>query len=519
MEPRHPYAPDGQPGLEVVHHPELEVAVQERLPYGQSLPEVRADEYLREGKEAATPVYSDYPEHYPLPASYPPHTPPIELAATEQASRKKRLWLVIGAVIALVVILAAVLGGVLGSRAAKSSGESGASQTGGSSGGSNQNPSSTGNTTDTSSNSTTQLQSIRQGSGLSVTGWRNPSGGVETYLFYQDPENGIRYSRCDTTRRTSSNNSACWESPVSIHSFADAGTRLASSTILWGDKYNPQTQLFYTGFKTRMLGLNLNPQLQPNISEDSVNRLEVFTGPSASLAAYWPWTVYQDSTGVLYHVRNLLGGNFEPSASSWDKNRINVTAVTSSRLTMVPTSTNFSLIAVKAGYAVFYQNIDSKLAVSITDLNHPQVPRGFTQPWPVDLPEIVLPKQAPLAAFSVARPNDQLQRVDSYVLYLNGEGGISVLYTALSSDSEIGVEYVEWKMAQPEVLKGVDRDTDIACLNMATSFWDAAEADVLLEGASPETARCFFQRGGRVVEVRLDTEKADWVVAGEVPMP
>ncbi|KAK4120276.1 hypothetical protein N657DRAFT_625561 [Parathielavia appendiculata] len=518
MEPRGDAHNGGeQPGLEVASHGGLEVAAQERCGYGQSLPEVRPGEYLEAGKEVTTP-YSDYPEHSPFsgPPPYPPHGPPAEPAGA-QATRKKRLWLVIGGVIAVVVVLAAVLGGVLGSRAANSSA---ASQTGADSGDSAQNPSTAGNTTDrTSGSNSTGTQLIRQGSGLSVTGWRKPDGGVETYLFYQDSANGLRYSRCDTSRRSTGNESACWEPPISFNSVAQMGTRLAASTIIWGDKYRPQTQLFYTDFHTRLLGININAQLQPNVSDDSVNKVDVSTGPNSSLAAYWPWTIYQDPTGELYHVRNLLGGNYEPSVFFWDNNETNTTtALNASRLAVVPTSTNFSLIAVKAGYAVFYQDAASnKLAVAITDLASPEVPEGFAQPWPVALPDIVIPARSPIAAFSVARPGDRLQRVDTYVLYLDANGDIAVLYTAPSSSSSS--EMAAWMTAQPAALKGADRDTDIACLNMPTSFWDAAGADVLLEEASAETARCFFQRGGKVVEVRLDSrETGEWVVVGEVPM-
>jgi hypothetical protein len=31
--------------------------------------------------------------------------------------------------------------------------------------------------------------------------------------------------------------------------------------------------------------------------------------------------------------------------------------------------------------------------------------------------------------------------------------------------------------------------------------------------------RCFFQRGGRLVEVRLDGGKGEWIAVGDVPIP
>jgi hypothetical protein len=244
MDPRFSHGPHGQPGLEVVDQDQhgLQLASQEYL--GHSLPEVRADEYVHGGKESIinkypAPQYSEYPEHYYSPAPPPePGLEPAELGAGSTV-RRKRLWLIIGGVIALVVILGAVLGGVLGSRAAKSSAAASSSassspDTGGNGG---QNPSSSTTTASTPSSTATGPQSIRQGSGLSITGWRKPDGSAETYLFYQDPQDGLRFSRCETSRRSPGNDSTCWASPVGFNSYARSGTPLAASTVLWGDKY------------------------------------------------------------------------------------------------------------------------------------------------------------------------------------------------------------------------------------------------------------------------------------------
>ncbi|KAL2166164.1 hypothetical protein VTG60DRAFT_3170 [Thermothelomyces hinnuleus] len=293
-----------QPGLEVVQHADLEVFTPKSLTSDQSLLQVRPDEYHRDAKEPTSTLYAHtpYSEHSPLPAPYP-----------EKGKPRKRLWWrIVGAVVAVLVILAAVLGGVLGSRAVRaSSGDSSsASGTGGDSGGGGSAGSDgeASSTVETPSDTAQPPQFIRQGSGLSVTGWRMPDGNVEMYLFYQDPQNGLRYSRCDTSRRTPGNDSACWGAPVSFNSSARAGTRLAASTALWGDEYQPQIELFYVGGKTRLLGVGFNEQSTPSTIESSVDEKKVFTGLNSSLAAYWPWTVYQDSKGLLYHVRNLLDG-------------------------------------------------------------------------------------------------------------------------------------------------------------------------------------------------------------------
>ncbi|KAK4154923.1 hypothetical protein C8A00DRAFT_32281 [Chaetomidium leptoderma] len=515
MDPRSGYHSGGQPGLEVVNQPDLEVAGQEHLRYGQPLPEARGGESMYSGMETTLPKYSGHPGHYVSAASDPSYAPlpPGELESPQKGGRKRLLWIV-GAAIAVVVILAAVLGGVLGSRAANSSSgdEAAPSQTGGGGSGGGSGNSGQNQPGDTASNTTTPPQLIRPGSGLSVTGWRKPDGDVEAYLFYQDPQDGLRYSKCDTGRRTSTNDSACWESPVSFNSFANAGTHLTATTLLYGDEYQPQIQLFYAGYKTRLLGININEGEKPSVREDTVNHLNIYTILDSSMTAYWPWTIYQDSTGALHHVRNQLDGRFGPQEEKWDNNKLNTTALTASRLAIVPMVPDFSRIAVKGGYAVFYQDSDEKLAVAVTDLDSPELAKDYVLSWPTTtLPSITLPKRAPIAAFSVARPSDLLKTVDTFVLYLDANADINVLYADGYS--------TKWKTAQPDALKGADADTDITCLTMATSNYNAAKTTVPLEPPSSDV-RCFFQRGGQVIEVKLqDAKTAKWVVVGSVPIP
>lgn len=99
------------------------------------------------------------------------------------------------------------------------------------------------------------------------------------------------------------------------------------------------------------------------------------------------------------------------------------------------------------------------------------------------------------------------------MLYLDAEANINMLYTDSSSVSANSP--AQWETAQPEVLRGVDRDTDIACLTLAISDRNAAGNPVPLEPVSAEN-RCYFQRAGQVVEVRLDGQ--EWVEVGSVPI-
>ena len=85
-----------------------------------------------------------------------------------------------------------------------------------------------------------------------------------------------------------------------------------------------------------------------------------------------------------------------------------------------------------------------------------------------------------------------------------------MLYTDLSSGSPV------WKTTQPQALKGIDKDSNIACLTFSTTLASSIGSPILLEAASEEM-KCFFQREGKIVEAKLVGE--DWVVTGNVPIP
>ncbi|KXH61171.1 hypothetical protein CNYM01_05628 [Colletotrichum nymphaeae SA-01] len=286
---------------------------------------------------------------------------------------RRRLWLTAGGVTLLIVILSVVLAGVFGSRAAKTSS---ADQTGAS-------PSPSPSPIATS-------QTIRQGSSLSVTGWRKSSG-VEIFLFYQDVNNYVRCSRYEEVPTSSTLGNTSWHAPVRYNSFATSKSRLAGTTIQFGTGAVPQVEMFYTNDDNRLLGLSINNAISSGYEEDSI-------------------TVPTISKGVSF------------------------------------------------------------------------------------------------AAFSIARESDALQRVNIYILFIDASSDINVLRNSASG----------WQLTQPAALKAVDSDSDIACLTMATTYFDSNGSQVLLGQALSET-RCYFQRGGLVREAMLSGD--DWVDLGSVPIP
>ncbi|KAJ0311021.1 hypothetical protein COL516b_001723 [Colletotrichum fioriniae] len=328
------------------------------------------------------------------------------------------------------------------------------------------------------------------------------SGLQVSYHSYYDSGKEAVSDHNDTDKIHTSDNSS-WQTPDKFNSSADVSARLGATIIQYDASYQPQTEVFYTNDDGRVLGVSINDALSPNYEEDSIKNMVLNSRVNSSVAAYWPWVMYQESSGGIVEVRNRLRTEFSPAAE-WDKKRLNVSADSDSRLALVPLSTNFSKIAVQGGYGIFYQ-VNGALVALIPDLGSDELATDYADSWPTAVTN--MPGGAPFAAFSVARSSDTLQRVFTYVLYLDNDANISVIYNDASS----------WKTAQPASLKGVDADTDITCLTMATTHRDSFTQEVVL-GAQSFDPRCYFQREGLVREVILSTNN-DWVDNGNVPIP
>lgn len=128
----------------------------------------------------------------------------------------------------------------------------------------------------------------------------------------------------------------------------------------------------------------MNDQYSPEYGEDSIKDKQLRSGDNSSVAAYWPWAIYQGSDGVLVEVRNLLGGAFAPAAQ-WDAKKLGVKAAGASELALVPLSANFSKIAIQGGYGIFYQAEDDKLVALIPDLGSEELATDYATSWPTGM--------------------------------------------------------------------------------------------------------------------------------------
>lgn len=163
----------------------------------------------------------------------PQHTPTsgTSLAAELENTDKTRIsshrkkWLIWGGVAAvLCVILVAVLVGVFVAKASDKQSKTAAMGT-------------TSPTTanSTSSNSSTSsivaLNQIRQGSDMTVAGWRTDDG-IQIFLYYQDINGTLRYSEYDSGRGSFTTNNSYWEDSETLMTVAE-NTSVAAGMIVW----------------------------------------------------------------------------------------------------------------------------------------------------------------------------------------------------------------------------------------------------------------------------------------------
>ena len=123
-------------------------------------------------------------------------------------------------------------------------------------------------------------------------------------------------------------------------------------------------------------------------------------------------------------------------------------------------------------------------------------------------PDIRLRLGASFSALAVARSNkDSKNLVNTFIVYQDDDSDIKQVWTE---------DGLAWHKSSPNALKGADNGTDIACLTLST--WDGSK---IVEPAKILTAnymaRCYFQRGGAVVEARL--RGTDWFEHSILPIP
>ncbi|KHE81759.1 hypothetical protein GE21DRAFT_1289214 [Neurospora crassa] len=347
---------------------------------------------------------------------------------------------------------------------------------------------------------------IRSGSPFALASWRNDKGNVALYLFYQDKSNDVYYIKHD---------GATWGKPVNIITGLRTNTRLTATVILngFGNPERPHVILTYIGASSTILGMAINENNNPAVSDDpNIKKMSLRAMANSSTASYYPVTVYQDPSGELGQARIFM--------LQWLNRMTGIMALPGTSLAMVPISTRWANYSTSGGYGLIYQKPDGRMAAAVPNLG-PDARTVAVSPWfntSIFPSDITPPNGAPIAAWITSRPSSPSHLPNTYILYLDSDSNIHMVYTSFSGP---GDGSPSWKTSEPEALKGLDQNTDVGCVLMASIDKDQDGNEIPIEEDSEEVNRCFFQKGGKLVEARMSESAGtgEWKIVGEVPLP
>lgn len=264
------------------------------------------------------------------------------------ASRRK-LFILIGALVAIAVIVGAVVGGVLGSKA--SAGSKSAQTTG--------SPQSSESTSAPSPSSSASAQvnttAVRPNTRLSVTGRRIAGDGFTSRLFWQGGDNKIRAAAYGST-------SGKWETPLVFDGTADAkpGTPIAATIYL----LFPQFELFYLDGTSTFRGVNFgDDETVPKVDSVNTDRPAFAVQEASRMAAYWPYVIYQNDDAKfrreVYDSHNGLNW-FNDSMQGWFNSAVTPLGDNGTGMALVPVVKEY-----KGPYAagIAYRDQDGRLSI------------------------------------------------------------------------------------------------------------------------------------------------------------
>lgn len=338
-----------QPGLELAHSTYPEVVPQpvhqtvhqpvENYPIPVSEPAVTPY------KDSGSPYYSDV-SYNPLVGAYGAHKAEggePETQPTGDNGSRRKLFILIGAIVAIAVIVGAVVGGVLGSKA--------------SSNGSKASGSASDTTSSPSPNSSASPQvnttAVRANTKLSVTGRRLAGDGFTSRLFWQGGDNKIRTSRYTSTGGT-------WSTPLVFNgNDAKPGTPIAATIYL----LFPQFEVFYLDSSSTFRGINFGEdETVPKTDSINTERSAFTVEDSSKMTAYWPYVIYQNENSTFHReVYDSSGrGWFNDTVQGWFNPGVVPLGDKGSGIAVVPTVKEY-----KKPYAtgIAYRDQDGRLSI------------------------------------------------------------------------------------------------------------------------------------------------------------
>ncbi len=130
--------------------------------------------------------------------------------------------------------------------------------------------------------------------------------------------------------------------------------------------------MYYQGpyNKTELLGIDENYLFVPDMKDDSIRSENISLPLTNHLASYWPYILFQDSSGQLREIRNnLLASVSLPPTGSWKTRAFGISVINGCCIAIVLLSTNFTSI-LAGGYGVAYQNTEGLLSIFANSSNN-----------------------------------------------------------------------------------------------------------------------------------------------------
>ncbi|KAI1779425.1 hypothetical protein F4818DRAFT_399278 [Hypoxylon cercidicola] len=394
------------------------------------------------------------------------------------------LWTV-GGVVLMLVIIGAVLGGILGARSTGSHNSTTIISN------------STSNGTTPDSPNPTPPQSIRAGSRLAVTGYRTKSD-YSIRLFYQDQNNRLRFTDKE-------NVGANWTEPTVLDTLLyepRAGGAIAAGAYLY-DNPAPKIEFFYEDKYGVVRGQNFNFDFENGTiplkgEAGSISSYPLQMAGDTRISCYFPYIVSQDDNNEVrwtaMHGQNTsnLSAPWWVNDTDWD-----VEASKGSGMVVLPVAQKY----LNAGGMV-YRAAEGTLSIKIRD-ELESSNEGVA--WRKGALSKEIPAGTSLGAFSVGRPYDNNNQINTYILYQEDDGTIQVVW----QDDDGG-----WKGPQTyDALDGAQKGTDIVCLTPGA--YDAGGIEVSRE---QDMNRCFFLTTNTEVK-EVWYNGTHWNDVGIVPTP
>ncbi|KAI0137095.1 hypothetical protein BJ170DRAFT_677953 [Xylariales sp. AK1849] len=399
-----------------------------------------------------------------------------ENAATSSLRRepnKRRKWWIAGGILALFIVIGVILGAVLGTQSVRKDDSSAVIPL--------------------ASDNATSLKTIRPTSRLATTGYRGDNGDYTLRLFFQDPDNNIRFMD-----KTSSNNA--WTDPVTLETLEHQPMPNGSITAGYYMGGDPDLiEFFYLDTASTIRGQVFNFQNDDIVLKgqgSSINDYPLKVADNSSISTYFPYIVSQDTDNKLRWTM-MLGQNGSNLTQPWWVNDtdLNVVGAKGTDLTLLPVAQTY---LDDGGF--IYRTDEGRLATAIKDYTGNATTDAS---WSRGFLSTPIPADSAIGAFVVGRPYTP-EDVNTYILYQDDAGVIQVVW----QDGD------EWQGPETyDAFDNAETGTDIECLTQGAS--DSMHVQVSRE---QDMNRCFFQEKGtgRLKEVWFDG--SDWKDEGFVPL-